>query len=149
VEFTPTEHQKIQEINTLIDELKNWKKAIKQQQTDFEKERENFRQQIQENQRVLNETIAQHKSESQSLRRALEKQQKMFSQQQKEFSEERKKQNEKLNKILEDLQDAKEKYEEIQSSRADDLAAIAAAEKRYNELQEEFERQKSESCSIL
>lgn len=150
MEFTPREHEKKQEINTLMDELKNWKKAIKKQQADFDNEREKFRKQIEDNQRVLNETIATHKSEAESLRRALDKQQEMFAKQQKEFSKERKAQEEQLRRLLDEMKQARENYEELKESHASSEQAIRDAEARYKRLEEQFEEQKSSSdCTIL
>ena len=132
-----------------MDELKNWKQSIKAQQAAFEKERDTFRQQIRENQRVLNDTIATHRSEAESLRRALDKQQEMFAEQRQEFSAERKAQEERFRRLLDEMQEARENYEELKRSREADREAVRQAEERYQSLQAELEKQKSEGCTIL
>ena len=133
-----------------MDQLRNWKKAIKIQQSDFDKERETFRKQIEDHQRVLNETIATHKSEAESFRRALDKQQEMFAEQQREFSKERKAQDKQLRRLLDEVEQARNNYELLKESQASSEQAIREAETRYQRLEEQLEQQKSESgCSIL
>ncbi|CAF0720545.1 unnamed protein product [Adineta steineri] len=74
VELSPTEHIKEQDIHLKVDEVKMLKKQIEQMTEAFENNKIHFQNEIREHQRRYDNLIANQKTETDSLRRIIERQ---------------------------------------------------------------------------
>jgi hypothetical protein len=63
VECIPSIHHKENAIETMVDKLKQGTKQIQELQKQIEAEQEKYKKEIDENQRIFNQTMANHRTE--------------------------------------------------------------------------------------
>ncbi|CAF1525435.1 unnamed protein product [Adineta ricciae] len=135
VEHSPSKHEKQGEIETILDRLKGAQREIRTQHDQFRKERENFQKQIDESQRVLNETIANHQSETQSLQRAIERQDQILAEQRKKFEEATQNYQDELQRTRREAAESQRIYDILVEDRKATQEQIRAAQEANNLLQ--------------
>ncbi|CAF0769526.1 unnamed protein product [Didymodactylos carnosus] len=135
VEFTPSKHEKRQEIEIIIDQLKQAKQLIKEQQAKFEAERDRYMEQIGYSQDLLNETLANQKSEKESFERAIQRQEEMYAEQKRRFEEECKRFENELQNARKDADHSQRLYDLISKDREATQQQIRAVQEANNQLQ--------------
>ncbi len=140
VDFTPELHRKQHEIETALDRLEKEKYKIKEQQAQFEAERLKFLEQIALNQKLLNEAIANHRTEAESYKRALERQQRMFRKQQDEFEKERRQYNRQLEDLRKKTNQAQANYEKLRMDGSATNEALRDSHDAYKALKTSLDR---------
>ncbi|CAF1139700.1 unnamed protein product [Adineta ricciae] len=135
VEHSPSKHEKQGEIETVLDHLKSAQREIFIQQEQFKKERENFVKQINESQRVLNETIANHQNETQSLQRAIERQDQILTEQKKKYEEATRNYQDELQRTRREAVESQRIYDILVEDRKATQEQIRAAQEANNLLQ--------------
>jgi len=140
VDFTPKVHRKQHEIETVLDRLEIEKYKIKQQQAQFEAERLKFLEQIAYNQKLLNETIANHRTEAESYKRALERQEQMFRKQREDFEKERRQYNSQLEDLRRRTNQAYENYEKLRMDGSATNEALRDSRDAYKALKTSLDR---------
>ncbi|CAF3589426.1 unnamed protein product, partial [Adineta steineri] len=135
VEYSPSKHEKQQEIETLLDHLNHARTEINAQQKQFKEEREKFLEQINDSQRVLSETIANHQSETQSFQRAIEKQEQMIAEHKKNFDEATQNYQNELQRVRKEAEGSQRIYDLLIEDRKATQEQIRAAQEANNQLQ--------------
>ncbi|CAF0732734.1 unnamed protein product [Adineta steineri] len=95
--------------------------------------------QIEESQRVLNETIANHRSETESLQRAMQKQEELYAEQQRRFEEESRQHQSQVQDLRRQAEEAQRNYEKLSRDHEATQERIRAAEAANQQLQSAYQ----------
>ncbi len=138
MECVPSEHRKKQEIETLIDKLNQGTNQIQQLQAQMLAEQEKYRKEIDENQRVFNETMATHRTEIESLERAIKRQDELYAEQQRRYEEENRKYQAELQNLRQQAEEAQRYYEQLRREQEIAQQQLREAERIRNEMQARY-----------
>ncbi|CAF0732721.1 unnamed protein product [Adineta steineri] len=128
VECMPSEHHKEQEIETLVDQLKQGTQRIKELQAQIEAEQDKYKKEIEEGQRVFNQTMTNHQTEIESLQRSIQKQDQLYAEQQCRYQEENKRYQLELQDLRRKAEEAQRYYEKLRQEQEIKQEQLRAAE---------------------
>ncbi|UJR07402.1 hypothetical protein I4U23_011688 [Adineta vaga] len=137
VNFTPAEHRKRQEIETMSDRLQSEIKRTREQQAQFEIERKKYMKEIEYNQELLNKAIREQRSEAESHKKALRRQEEMFERQCQRFEKELERDKNQLEVLRKEMNEAQMYYKQLQNDDKTTSTALKQAQDEYNELKKQ------------
>ncbi|CAF0769544.1 unnamed protein product [Didymodactylos carnosus] len=135
VECVPSKHEKKQEIETLLDQLKMGTQQIQELQAQIETEKEKYKKEIEESQRVFNQSIAKHQTEIESLQRAIQRQDELYAEQQRRYEEENRRYQIQLQELRAQAEQAQRYYEQLRKEQEIAQQQLWAAEKAKQQAQ--------------
>ena len=138
VELSPTEHVKAQDIHLKVDEVSMLKKQIEEMTKAFEQNKEHFKNEICEHQRRYDELITNQKTETDSLRRIIDRQTD-------ETAEMRRKQEDQVQQMQQQMERMRVDHEQLTQTMAtaskDQAQAMQAALQASQQQQHELMKQ--------
>lgn len=139
MECIPSEHRKKQEIETLLDKLNQGTQQIQQLHLQMVAEQTKYKKEIEENQRVFNQTIANHRTEIESLERAIMRQDELYAEQQRRFEEENRRYQIELQELYRKAEEARRYYDLLRRDQEIAQQQLRAAEESKQKAQAELQ----------
>ncbi|CAF1337225.1 unnamed protein product, partial [Didymodactylos carnosus] len=108
---------------------------IQELQAQIETEKEKYKKEIEESQRVFNQSIAKHQTEIESLQRAIQRQDELYAEQQRRYEEENRRYQIQLQELRAQAEQAQRYYEQLRKEQEIAQQQLWAAEKAKQQAQ--------------